>query len=215
MKRRILLLVILSMITFCSNAQTDYSDYLNKAMEKVEAGDCDAAQRFYNVYKELTGNNSSWLEKAMKECEEKSKSQRAVLEGYVDLGLPSGTLWKDKNEDGNHFYTWNQAIVNFGNNLPTIEQLEELKTTCKWIKSGNNFKVIGPNGKSIVLQASGYRFTDGQIHATECGYYWSLSSTNEGAWCMICLDTGGVLIINANRNIANPVRLVKFNEKNN
>ncbi|HJJ45480.1 MAG TPA: hypothetical protein O0Y17_00165 [Methanocorpusculum sp.] len=44
--------------------------------------------------------------------------------GYVDLGLPSGTLWKDKNESGG-FYTYDEAMKAFGNNLPTMEQFEE------------------------------------------------------------------------------------------
>ena len=31
--------------------------------------------------------------------------------GYVDLGLPSGTLWKDKNENG--FFTYDEAVSRF------------------------------------------------------------------------------------------------------
>lgn len=73
MKKTLIVLLIISVFALYGYAQSDYSDYLNKAMEKVEVGDCDAAQRFYNVYKELTGNTSSWVEKAIKDCEDKSK----------------------------------------------------------------------------------------------------------------------------------------------
>lgn len=73
MNKSLLFFALFLLIVFFGNAQSDYSDYLNKAMEKVEVGDCDAAQRFYNVYKELTGNTSSWVEKAIKDCVDKSK----------------------------------------------------------------------------------------------------------------------------------------------
>ncbi|MCQ2271186.1 MAG: hypothetical protein MJZ72_00120 [Bacteroidales bacterium] len=38
---------------------------------------------------------------------------------YVDLGLPSGTKWKDKNESG--FYDYDAAVRSFGSKLPTKE----------------------------------------------------------------------------------------------
>lgn len=52
----------------CVSAQSDYSSYLSKAMEKIEVGDCDGAERFYNVYKELTGKSVSSLEKQIADC---------------------------------------------------------------------------------------------------------------------------------------------------
>ena len=42
--------------------------------------------------------------------------------GYVDLGLPSGTYWKESNESG--FYNYDNAVSKFGDKLPTKEQLE-------------------------------------------------------------------------------------------
>jgi hypothetical protein len=47
----------------------------------------------------------------------------------VNLGLPSGTFWKDKNEIGgwNNYFTYEQALNQFGDRLPTKEQLQELK----------------------------------------------------------------------------------------
>ena len=44
--------------------------------------------------------------------------------GYTDLGLPSGTKWKNFNATG--FYTYDEAVSKFGNRLPTKEQWEEL-----------------------------------------------------------------------------------------
>ena len=61
---------------------------------------------------------------------EKGEVAPAIPAGYVDLGLPSGTLWKEQNEiDG--FCTYEQAMALFGNDLPTKEQWEELILSCK------------------------------------------------------------------------------------
>ena len=85
----------------------------------------------------------------------------AIPQGYVDLGLPSGTLWKTKNEVREEFpnrdaYWLNSAAaVEFGNQLPTIEQLDELRNACQWIWMGNGYKVVGINGESIFLPAAG------------------------------------------------------------
>lgn len=49
---------------------------------------------------------------------------------YVDLGLPSGTIWKSDNEQG--YYDFNSAVETFGESLPTYEQLEELIDNCTW-----------------------------------------------------------------------------------
>ena len=93
--------------------------------------------------------------------------------GYVDLGLPSGTLWKDKDEDGG-FYDYDQALAKFGSNLPTKEQFEELKNSCKWTWNGSGYNVVGPNGNSIVLPAAGFRDCSGSVSGVGSGgRYWS------------------------------------------
>ena len=75
---------------------------------------------------------------------------------YVDLGLPSGTLWKRQNESG--LYTYEQAINRFGSKLPERHHYVELKNECTWIWIDDyGYKVVGPNGNSITLPAAGYR----------------------------------------------------------
>lgn len=96
----------------------------------------------------------------------------AVPAGYVDLGLPSRTLWKDKNESGG-FYTYDEAMKAFGNDLPTKEQFEELKSSCKWAWTGNGYKVTGPSGASITLPAAGYRYDSSVSRVGSDGDYWS------------------------------------------
>ena len=104
---------------------------------------------------------------------EKGDNSRYIPTGYVDLGLPSGTLWKGKNEGG--WYTYEEAISMFGNLLPTKEQFEELINTCSWTWLGSGVKIIGPNGESIVLPAEGYGYCEGGRDNNGSGYY--LSST--------------------------------------
>jgi len=69
---------------------------------------------------------------------------------YVDLGLPSGTMWKDRNEV--ELYTYDAAMAEFGNSLPSYKQIEELIEKCEWEwndKRNDGYTVTGPNGKSI------------------------------------------------------------------
>ena len=140
---------------------------------------------------------------------EKGEIFPAVPAGYVDLGLPSGTLWKNKNEEGG-FYTYDQAISKFGNKLPTKEQLKELKNSCQWTWTGSGYKVTGPNGNSISLPAAGYRSCDGSVgYVGSYGSFWS--STPDGsdiAWCLN-FGSGGVDVDNFSRCIGRSVRLVQ------
>ena len=97
--------------------------------------------------------------------------------GYTDLGLPSGTIWKNFNATG--FYTYDEAVSKFGNRLPTKEQWEELKAECQWTWNGSGYKVTGPNGNSIVLPASGFRNGDGSVDDVgSYGFYWSSSASS-------------------------------------
>ena len=75
----------------------------------------------------------------------------AQKDGYVDLGLSSGVLWKATNEDGG-LYTQEQAVKKFGDtNLPRVYMLQELMKECSWTWLGNGYHVQGPNYSSIFL----------------------------------------------------------------
>jgi serine/threonine protein kinase len=94
---------------------------------------------------------------------------------YVDLGLPSGTLWKDENEHGGleDLFTFYEAYQRFGNQLPTETQLRELDELCRWVWTGNGYQVVGPNGNSIFLPVTGYFEKDRTILGRSHGNYWS------------------------------------------
>ena len=89
---------------------------------------------------------------------------------YVDLGLPSGTLWSTLNhdardaEDCGHYtyFDWDQALCAEDKNwrLPTNEQFHELFDECLriWCTTANGEKGVlltGPNGNRIFLVAAG------------------------------------------------------------
>lgn len=107
--------------------------------------------------------------------EETERKASLAAQGFVDLGLPSGTLWKDKNEAGG-FYSYDKAMAMFGNSLPNKEQWEELKSSCSWVWSGRGYTVTGPSGESIALPAAGFCYLGHGGGVTDVGsegYYWS------------------------------------------
>lgn len=121
-----------------------------------------------------------------------SANLNAQVQEWIDLGLPSGTLWKNSNEwnssDDHGFYTYEAAVRAFGDSLPTEEQWEELMSKCTWIwdSSKKGYNVKGTNGKSILLPAAGIRWCSGSVaYVGTDGGYWSFTSgASEGADCL-------------------------------
>lgn len=129
-------------------------------------------------------------------------------DGYTDLGLPSGKLWKNSNEDG--FYTYDEAVNQFGDNLPTKEDCEELYAECQWNWMGDGYKVTGPNGNSITLPAAGCRQGSGRTYVDTIGCYWAMfGADSEGcAWFMFFGDAFRYME-GCTRRFGQSVRLVK------
>ena len=103
---------------------------------------------------------------------------------FVDLGLPSGTLWASSFEtyDGTNTQCvpYEQAKKY---HLPTEEQYKELIEFCSWDpqRKNNNFShymVIGRNGNYIKLPISGYMVVDRYEH-WQNGYFWLKNEDND------------------------------------
>lgn len=73
------------------------------------------------------------------------------------------------------------ATVSFGSmwHIPTIEEMDELRTKCTWKWSALNgvdgYEVTGPSGKSIFLPAAGFYDYNGFHDGGSIGQYWSRS----------------------------------------
>ena len=107
-----------------------------------------------------------------------------VQNGYVDLGLPSGTKWKTTDEtnpnDDHGFFTYSQAMAAHGERLPTSSQISELVDNCKrnWSSMDNGWILTGPNGNHLIFRASGRRDCDGNVtQAGTDGFYMSSSTS--------------------------------------
>lgn len=140
------------------------------------------------------------------------RKQELLRQGYVDLGLPSGTCWRNSNEGGAYArYTYGEAVSRFSNKLPTKQQLEELKSKCTWTLTGNGYKVTGTNGNSITLPAAGYSGCDGDVSGVGTGgRYWS-STTSGGsgyAWGLY-FSSSVVNLCNLSHCSGQSVRLVQ------
>jgi hypothetical protein len=108
---------------------------------------------------------------------------------YIDLGLPSGTLWASSNSEirGKRHFTYDEAMKNFGDHMPTIGQFRELFHDCRWqwieLFGGKvkGYRITGPNGNRIFLPDSGgYTEYEGRIFG---GNY--LSATHDPTTCYI------------------------------
>lgn len=130
------------------------------------------------------------------------------VDDWVDLGLPSGTLWKKWNENG--FYTNYDAVSRFGDNLPGKSAWEELGSSCEMVRTDSGYLVIGPNGKTIILPAAGWLDSDGSVYLVgSFGYYWSSTiADSDEAW-FLRFHSGDLGIYFDNRSRNYSVRLVR------
>lgn len=70
---------------------------------------------------------------------------------WVDLGLPSGTLWAKEDVDGKTSFTGARKL--YGSHLPSWTNACELRQHCtrKWDDSAHALILTGPNGNSILF----------------------------------------------------------------
>lgn len=113
---------------------------------------------------------------------------------YVDLGLPSGTLWSADYErlDGKRLYLSYDKAKDL--KLPTREQWDELKTNCKWeydIDRSFDFcrcRCVGPNGQILTFERSGRIITLEEKDSWEA-FFWIEDETDSN-------DKGAVRMYN-------------------
>lgn len=110
---------------------------------------------------------------------------------YIDLGLPSGTLWAAENEtDNGGYFTYDEAVAKFGDNLPTKADFEELLKHCRYRRKkrprGAEF-TSKTNGLKLFLLPFGIRYGSGFIEGMKLfGGYWSATPYIQGrSYCFL------------------------------
>lgn len=147
---------------------------------------------------------------------------------FVDLGLPSGTLWSADYEkiDGKTIYqTYENAEAM---SIPTNEQCKELLELCDWeseISSGSMRQLkkiicIGPNGNLIHFQVKGFITSDKIVYEWSDSVFWIKTDNPNGsernAVILNNRDEKGLRCRKFSKNIVEafmgyklPIRLVK------
>lgn len=153
---------------------------------------------------------------------------RAKQSAFVDLGLPSGTLWSSGYGNGEEESIYRPYLQAALYQIPSEELWKELVETCEWqgkySTTGISFygvTCIGPNGNSIYFSSAGYvkdSIVIGEPHYGGGGVYFWLKDNNDG------LEKKAVHISVGKRNIPEivvtkmfsgfklPIRLVKVKQ---
>lgn len=129
---------------------------------------------------------------------------------YVDLGLPSGTLWADQNEPG--VYTFNETVDKFsGREMPGMHHFQELVDNCTWKWNGSGYTIIGVNGDSITLPAAAFKDCQGNWEEKPTGYYWSAEMYDKlEAWGLYFTKEKVWTTMSFIKCMALPVRKIKY-----
>ena len=102
---------------------------------------------------------------------------------FIDLGLPSGTLWADNYEQRNDEVLYLPYDKALNHAIPSEDQWKELVENCRWLgdysSSGLSFygiTCIGPNGNSIRFGSAGFvkneQTTGKPLYGGGSAYFW-------------------------------------------
>lgn len=145
---------------------------------------------------------------------------------WVDLGLPSGVLWRAYNvgattpEEYGGYYDWDAAMdytsgLSSGVRVPTRDEFWDLVdyTTNEWITvngiAGRKF-TSRINGNSIFLPAAGFRYCNGSVsYVGSEGFYWSSTTDGSDGARYLHFGSGGVVGSRLDRCDGLSVRLVQ------
>lgn len=163
MKRIVLLFSIFTLVA-CVSAQTDYSDYLDKALKELEAGDCDAAQKFYNVYTELSGKTVTSVEVLLADC---GKEKTYKVGDYIKVGDEKYQVAYIR-DGGKH----GLAVLNKGWKALNSNYTDYV--TRKGIPTLDEMKLIYANRDIVRLY----------------DIYWTCSKLQSGYYCTFDFSTG-------------------------
>jgi len=178
-----------------------------------------AEENVINVLKEAFAKvYADGYRNGYKDCQDHvSVNLRICNTEYVDLGLPSGTLWSadyEKEETNILYIPYEMAITH---DIPTKEQWEELKKFARWdfqIDEEHNslvsIKCIGPNGNILLFDKTG-KMEFAKKFLTDMAFFWikdeSVTDTTVRMW--LYNHEGQESIDKERFPIKIPIRLVK------
>lgn len=128
---------------------------------------------------------------------------------FIDLGLPSGTKWRELNEPA--LMTFDEAVDKYGKQLPSQKQYNELYEKCQWLplKDGG-YKVVGPNGKWVIFPLTGFINCTGEFRGEkDFGDYWTSTKKGDGEAWRVVFNEKGVKILAHTSCYARGIRLVE------
>lgn len=153
-------------------------------------------------------------------------AKEVVLEEteYVDLGLPSGTLWSSdyvKDDNDKAIYVTQENSADY--KIPSNEQWTELMDECKWEqKSEKNWTeggfyywhewvvCLGPNGSKVTFEKTGlYEATDCRSRKEEILFWLNNKEYFHRNCANITLNNLEVGLENVFSGYKLPIRLVK------
>lgn len=102
---------------------------------------------------------------------------------FIDLGLPSGTLWATENAavNGKTFFNYVQACDAFGeNNIPTESNWKELLNNCSfsWDENRKGYLFTGANKNTLFIPATGD--FNKLTNIEKCAYYMAREEKQRG-----------------------------------
>lgn len=156
MKAKIIIFAAFAAVALSASAQSDYSSYLNQAMAKLEAGDCEAAQKLYDVYKDLSGESRPSVQVLIDDCSEKTKDEKLyrINDKIIINSLTYKVIYIE--DEGKHGF----AVCDYGSGPITDDMITERKLPTR-----SEMKLIYKNRHKIKL-------TD--------GYYWTIDEYEKG-----------------------------------
>ena len=127
---------------------------------------------------------------------------------YVDLGLPSGTLWSNEYEKDDNNILYLPYIQAKRYNIPTKKQWEELVTECQWGRFGKVLRCTGKNGAWIDFLKTGG--LSPSYSKGDKSYLWLIGDSFDAQNELACIeDENFKIIVKTFMGYKYPIRQVK------
>lgn len=192
---------------------------VDKAKEYAEGKINDALNKVI-VQAYMAGYNSGYQDGYDKVVKETSSDD---IE-YVDLGLPSGTLWSSnylEDENNETVYVLQEKSKAF--DIPTVEQWQELVRECRWEQKSERIDdsygfyhyhdwaiCLGPNGNSIIFEKTGlYEIQTERVRTNEVLFWLKKGKNSQCNSANITFCTIKITSKNEFSGYRLPIRLVK------